>query len=159
VAGIHYIVPVSVAIIALLGVVYFSYRQTIAAYPQGGSSYVVARQNLGNFAGLLAGTALIVDFILVVAVGISAGIGALVSAIPALQAHTLSLCLFVLFLITLVNLRGTRTSGLSLHVPNVHVHRVPDDHTWHWHHTDSPQRWTCDANRCAAPGRRDGTSC
>src|SRR5919197_851358 len=74
VSGIHYIIPISVAIIALLGIVYFSYRQTIAAYPQGGSSYVVARQNLGDLAGLLAGTALIVDFILVVAVGIAAGI-------------------------------------------------------------------------------------
>src|SRR5213080_3440779 len=73
VAGIHYIVPISIAVIALLGIVYFSYRQTIAAYPQGGSSYAVARQNLGNFAGLLAGTALMVDFVLVVAVGIAAG--------------------------------------------------------------------------------------
>src|SRR5947207_10591200 len=100
VAGIHYIVPISIAVIALLGVVYFSYRQTIAAYPQGGSSYIVARQNLGTAAGLLAGTALLVDFVLVVAVGIAAGIGALVSAVPGLQTHTLLLSLVVLVLIT-----------------------------------------------------------
>jgi amino acid transporter len=117
IGGIHYIVPITIAIVALLGVVYFSYRQTIAAYPQGGSSYVVARQNLGNFAGLLAGTALMVDFVLVVAVGIAAGIGALVSAIPSLQTHTLLLCLFVLVLITFVNLRGIRTTGIVFMFP------------------------------------------
>jgi amino acid transporter len=117
IGGIHYIVPITIAIVALLGVVYFSYRQTIAAYPQGGSSYVVARQNLGNFAGLLAGTALMVDFVLVVAVGIAAGIGALVSAMPSLQTHTLLLCLLVLVLITLVNLRGIRTTGAVFMFP------------------------------------------
>ena len=117
VAGIHYIVPISIAVIALLGIVYFSYRQTIAAYPQGGSSYAVARQNLGNFAGLLAGTALMVDFVLVVAVGVAAGIAALVSAVPTLQTHTLSLCLLVLLLITLVNLRGVKTTGAIFMFP------------------------------------------
>jgi amino acid transporter len=116
-SGIHYIVPISIAIIALLGIVYFSYRQTIVAYPQGGSSYVVARQNLGNFAGLLAGTALMVDFVLVVAVGVAAGIAALVSAVPTLQTHTLSLCLLVLLLITLVNLRGVKTTGAIFMFP------------------------------------------
>src|SRR5436190_21262468 len=116
-SGIHYIVPISIAIIALLGIVYFSYRQTIVAYPQGGSSYVVARQNLGNFAGLLAGTALMVDFVLVVAVGVAAGIGALASAIPSLQTHTLFLCLLVLLLITLVNLRGVKTTGAIFMFP------------------------------------------
>src|SRR5438477_6188169 len=117
VGGIHYIVPITIVIIALLGIVYFSYRQTIAAYPQGGSSYVVARQNLGDFAGLLAGTALMVDFVLVVAVGIAAGIAALVSAVPTLQTHTLSLCLLVLLLITLVNLRGVKTTGAIFMFP------------------------------------------
>ena len=115
--GIHYIVPITITIIALLGVVYFSYRQTIAAYPQGGSSYIVARQNLGKFAGLLAGTALMVDFVLVVAVGVAAGIGALVSAVPGLQTHTLLLSLVVLVLITFVNLRGIRTTGAVFMFP------------------------------------------
>src|ERR1700732_3445108 len=80
--GVQYIVPVSAAIIALLLIVYFSYRQTIEAYPTGGGSYTVARYNLGVAAGLLAAAALMLDYVLVVAVGISAGVGALVSAVP-----------------------------------------------------------------------------
>jgi Amino acid permease len=105
-AGIAYIVPISVSIIVLLTIVYFSYRQTIQAYPGGGGSYTVARQNLGASAGLLAAAALMIDYVLVVAVGISAGVGALVSAVPRLQPWTLLLCLVILALITLVNLRG-----------------------------------------------------
>src|SRR5580704_11138841 len=89
--GVRYIVPISVAIITLLVIVFFSYRQTIAAYPMGGGSYTVARSNLGAFPGLLAAAALLTDYILTAAVGISAGVGALVSAIPSLQAHTVLL--------------------------------------------------------------------
>ena len=85
-AGIAYMVPISASIIVLLTIVYFSYRQTIQAYPGGGGSYTVARQNLGVSAGLLAAAALMIDYVLVVAVGISAGVGALVSAVPSLQA-------------------------------------------------------------------------
>src|SRR6202140_5729158 len=81
--GVHYIIPVSAAIIALLVIVYFSYRQTIAAYPAGGGSYTVATENLGEKAGLLAAAALMIDYILTAAVGISAGVGALVSAVPS----------------------------------------------------------------------------
>ena len=77
--------PVSVAIILLLTIVYVSYRQTIAAYPSGGGSYTVATENLGTYPGLLAAAALMLDYVLVVAVGISAGVGALVSAAPHLQ--------------------------------------------------------------------------
>ena len=116
-AGVAYIGPISTLIIALLLVVYFSYRQTIAAYPHGGGSYTVAKENLGTTAGLLAAAALMLDYVLVVAVGISAGVGALVSAVPALQPYTLSLCLAILALITLVNLRGVRESGLAFMVP------------------------------------------
>src|ERR1700680_1047995 len=105
VLGIHYIVPISFSIIGLLFIVYISYRQTIAAYPGGGGSYTVARENLGPHVGLLAAAALIVDYILVVAVGISAGVGALVSAAPSLQPHTLGICLGILALITMANLR------------------------------------------------------
>jgi amino acid transporter len=112
-----YILPISFSIIVLLGIVFISYRQTIAAYPGGGGSYTVARENLGPFAGLLAAAALMIDYILTVAVGVSAGIGALVSAIPSLQPHTLSLCLGVLLIITLVNLRGLRESGFVFMVP------------------------------------------
>lgn len=116
-AGVAYIVPISASIIALLTVVYFSYRQTIEAYPGGGGSYTVATENLGTSAGLLAAAALIIDYILVVAVGISAGIGALVSAVPDLGPHTLSLCLAILVLITFVNLRGVREAGTFFMVP------------------------------------------
>src|ERR1700694_647850 len=112
-AGLGYIGPISTLIILLLLVVYFSYRQTIEAYPHGGGSYTVAKDNLGTTAGLFAAAALLLDYVLVVAVGISAGVGALVSALPALQPHTLSLCLVILLLITLVNLRGVRESGLA----------------------------------------------
>jgi amino acid transporter len=116
-AGVHYIVPVSLAIIALLVIVYFSYRQTIEAYPQGGGSYTVATENLGEGAGLLAAAALMIDYILTAAVGISAGVGALVSAAPQLQPHTLSLCLIILALLTIINFRGVRDTGIAFMVP------------------------------------------
>src|ERR1700676_5058231 len=106
--GVRYMVPLTAAIIGLLVVVYFSYRQTIAAYPLGGGSYTVAKENLGTTAGLLAAAALMLDYVLVVAVGISAGVGALISAAPELQPYTLPLCLVILVLITMVNLRGVR---------------------------------------------------
>jgi amino acid transporter len=116
-AGIAYIVPISTSIIVLLAIVYFSYRQTIAAYPGGGGSYTVASENLGAFAGLLAASALMIDYILTVAVGISAGVGALVSAVPNLLPHTLLLCLVILVVITFINLRGTRQAGIIFMVP------------------------------------------
>ncbi|HZV59366.1 MAG TPA: amino acid permease, partial [Candidatus Eremiobacteraceae bacterium] len=115
--GVHYIIPVISAIIALLIIVYFSYRQTIAAYPTGGGSYTVARANLGAFPGLLAAAALLTDYILTAAVGISAGVGALVSAVPAVQPHTVSLCVGILVLITIFNLRGVREAGVAFMVP------------------------------------------
>jgi amino acid transporter len=107
----------TVAIIVLLLIVYFSYRQTIAAYPSGGGSYTVAKENLGSRAGLLAAAALMIDYLLNVAVGISAGIGALVSAVPSLQRFTLVLCLAVLVLLTIVNLRGVREAGSAFIAP------------------------------------------
>jgi amino acid transporter len=116
-AGIGYVGPITTIIIVLLAIVYLSYRQTIAAYPGGGGSYTVARENLGVFPGLLAAAALLLDYVLVVAVGISAGVGALVSAVPSLQPHTLLLCLAILVFIAIVNLRGVRESGLAFAVP------------------------------------------
>ncbi|HEX2714731.1 MAG TPA: amino acid permease, partial [Candidatus Acidoferrales bacterium] len=116
-AGIAYMVPISASIIVLLTILYFSYRQTIAAYPGGGGSYTVATENLGTFAGLLAAAALMIDYVLVVAVGISAGVGALVSAVPRWQPHTLALCLVILVLVTLINLRGVREAGILFMTP------------------------------------------
>ena len=116
-AGVGLGIPITVAVSAILVIVYFSYRQTIAAYPQGAGSYTVAKQNLGKHAGLGAAVALMVDYTLNVAVGISAGIGALVSAFPALQPHTLVLCLTVLALLAFMNLRGLREAGLAFMPP------------------------------------------
>ena len=115
--GLQYIVPITFAIIILLSIVYFSYLQTMGAYPGGGGSYTVARENLGQNAGLLAAAALMIDYILVVAVGISAGVGALVSAVPALQPHTLAICLVILLLIAVINLRGMAEAGKIFMIP------------------------------------------
>ena len=98
-------------------IVYFSYRQTIAAYPSGGGSYTVARFNLGAPASLLAAAALLADYILTAAVGISAGVGALVSAVPSLLPHTVSLCVGILIVITILNLRGVREAGTAFALP------------------------------------------
>jgi amino acid transporter len=116
-AGPRYIVPITAVLLALLGLLYISYRQTITAYPSGGGAYTVAKENLGVHAGLLAAAALMIDYVLNVAVGISAGIAALVSAFPPLQPYTLWLCLAALVLLTLVNLRGTVESGWAFALP------------------------------------------
>jgi amino acid transporter len=115
--GIPYIVPISFAIIGLLAIVYVSYLQTIDAYPHGGGSYTVASENLGANAGLLAAAALMIDYILNAAVGISAGVGALVSAFPVLQPHTLALCLAILLILTLINVRGVKDTGTAFLIP------------------------------------------
>ena len=115
--GLKYLPLITIVILALLGMLYVSYRQTIAAYPNGGGAYIVARENLGMRSGLLAAAALLLDYMLNVAVGISAGVAALVSALPKLQQHTLGLCLLVLLLLTIVNLRGVRESGLTFGLP------------------------------------------
>ena len=116
-AGLAAVQPITWAILLLLAILFLSYWQTIAAYSSNGGSYTVARENLGHDAGLLAASALMVDYMLNVAVGISAGVGALTSAVPGLHHYTLPLCLAVLVVITLVNLRGTKESGLVLAVP------------------------------------------
>ena len=117
IAGVSWIGPLTAVILALFAILYFSYRQTIAAYPNGGGSYTVARENLGTRLGLLAAASLMVDYILNVAVGIAAGVGALISAVPALQPYVLPLCLAILLLIAIVNLRGMRESGTSFLIP------------------------------------------
>ena len=117
VAGVARVVPITVVIVVLLAIVYFSYRQTISAYPNGGGSYTVAKENLDRRVALVAASALALDYILNVAVGISAGVGALVSTAPALLPHTLTLCLGILVLLTVVNLRGTRDTGLTFIAP------------------------------------------
>src|SRR5579862_6190724 len=116
-AGSVYVWPITIGIVVLLGIVYFSYRQTISAYPQGGGSYTVASENLGEGAGLLAAAALMIDYILTAAVGISAGVGALISAVPSLHQHTLAICLGILLILTLINMRGVRDTGVAFLIP------------------------------------------
>lgn len=113
----QHLIPIFGAILVLLTILYFSYRQTIVAYPNGGGSFTVASENLGDNAGLLAAAALMIDYVLTAAVGISAGVTALVSALPALHPHQLALCLLVLALIVLVNLRGVKESGFVFMLP------------------------------------------
>ena len=116
-AGVNYVGPITGAIVVLLTILYVSYRQTIAAYPGGGGSYTVAKENLGTTASLWAAAALMLDYVLTVAVGISAGIAALVSAFPNLHRYTVPLCILTLLVITLVNLRGTVDSGWAFTLP------------------------------------------
>src|SRR5580658_2070114 len=104
--ALHVILPITVAIVALLAILVFSYRQAIDAYPGGGGAYAVSRANLGSRASLVAGASLIVDYTLTVAVSIAAGVGALTSAFPTLSSATVPICLGILAVITLLNLRG-----------------------------------------------------
>lgn len=116
-AGLHYFSLISMLIVGVLFTLYLSYLQTTAAYPGGGGAYMVASDNLGKRAGLWAAAALLLDYLLNVAVGISAGVGAIVSAIPDLQPWTLVLCLLILLTLTILNLRGVRESGLIFIAP------------------------------------------
>ena len=116
-ASLAWVGAITASIVGLLAILYLSYRQTIIAYPTNGGAYVVAKGNLGRSATLLAAAALMVDYILNVAVGISAGVGALTSTVPALHPYTLSLCLLVLAIVTFANLRGTSEAGWLFSVP------------------------------------------
>ncbi|TAK36605.1 MAG: APC family permease [Chloroflexota bacterium] len=104
-------VPITVAIVAILAIVVISYRQVIRAYPNGGGSYVVAHENLGRLAGLAAAAALLTDYILTVAVSISAGVAAITSAFPELFAERVLISVAVIAVMTILNLRGIRESG------------------------------------------------
>jgi amino acid transporter len=115
--GIHLLIPIITSILILLIIVFFSYRQTIAAYPNGGGSYTVASENLGENAGLLAAAALMIDYILTAAVGISAGVTAVTSVESRLIPYTLPLCLIILAILALVNLRGVKDTGAAFMLP------------------------------------------
>ena len=117
IAGVAHLIPIVTVVLILLGIVFFSYRQTIAAYPSGGGSYTVATENLGTGAGLLAAAALMIDYILTAAVGITAGVGAVVSDQQWLQPHMLMLCLFVLAFLAMVNMRGVKDTGAAFILP------------------------------------------
>src|SRR6186997_2093646 len=112
-----YATPISLVIAALLAIVAFSYRQTIHAYPSGGGAYIVAKENIGANAGLIAAASLLVDYTLTVAVSISAGVLAITSALPRLDPYRVEMCLVFLVILTIGNLRGIRESGNIFAVP------------------------------------------
>ena len=116
-AAIWYSLPIAAFVIILLISLTLSYRQIIHAYPYGGGAYVVSSENLGRNAGLLAGGSLLVDYMLTVAVSVSAGAEAIISAIPALYGHQVAISIGIVILITLMNLRGLRESASFLMLP------------------------------------------
>ena len=117
------LVPISILVILLLAIVVSSYRQTIYAYPKGGGSYVVSRENLGRSPSLVAGASMLVDYILTVAVSVSAGVAAIVSAFEDLAPYRVELCVGFIFLVTLANLRGIKESG-ALFAPPTYLYVV-----------------------------------
>jgi amino acid transporter len=116
-AGLGYIGMVMPPILLLLAILYVSYRQTIRAYRTNGGAYTVSKVNLGTNASLIAAAALMIDYVLTVAVGISAGVGALTSAVPPLHPYTLALCVVFLVVVTVMNLRGTVDAGRAWALP------------------------------------------
>src|SRR5437588_1456895 len=115
--SLHVILPISIAIAALLAIVALSYTQTVRAYETSGGAYVVAKENLGTLPSLVAGAALLTDYVLTVAVSVAAGILAITSAAPSLASHKVELSLGCILVIMLVNLRGVRESGLLFAFP------------------------------------------
>ena len=116
-AGLALSWPIGLAITGLLILVAISYFQTVHAYPSGGGSYVVARENLGTLPGLVAAAALLIDYVLTAAVSLTAGVAAIASAFPGLWPHRVTLALLGLLLITLLNLRGVRETGTVIAIP------------------------------------------
>ena len=112
-----YVFPISIAIVVLMAIVTVSYEQTIHAYPGGGGAYIVARDNLGELPAQVAGAALLTDYILTVAVSISAGVAQIVSAYPQLFSYRVWIGVAAIFLIMLINLRGVKESGVAFSVP------------------------------------------
>ena len=109
--------PIAGIITCLLFVIVASYWQAIEAYPNGGGAFIVAKENLGEFFSLIAGAALLIDYTLTVAVSLSAGASAIISAFPAFSNYTVSICLSILFLIVILNLRGSKESANVLSIP------------------------------------------
>jgi amino acid transporter len=116
-AGFSYAFPISVAIIILMAIVTFSYQQTIYAYPNSASAYIVSRDNLGQLPAQIAGAALLTDYVLTVAVSISSGVAQITSAFPFLFDHRVALAVSLVLLIMIINLRGVKESGLTFAIP------------------------------------------
>ncbi len=115
--GLQLSFPIALAITLLLSIVAVSYSQTIRAYPSGGGSYVVAKENLGTFPGLIAAAALLVDYVLTASVSLTAGVAEIASAFPSIWPYRVPLALFLLGIIMLLNLRGLRETGTAMAIP------------------------------------------
>src|SRR5512134_1057206 len=116
-ASKQYVVPITVAVSIVMAIVVSSYRQTVRAYPSGGGAYIVSKDNLGVFPGLVAAAALLVDYLMTVVVSIVAGVFAIGSALPAANEHRVVLSIFFVWFVTIANLRGTKESGVLFAVP------------------------------------------
>ena len=117
VGALQLVLPISIAIVALLGIVALSYSQTIPAYPNGGGSYIVAKDNLGTMAGLIAAASLLIDYVLTVSVSVSSGVQNLVSIPQFSRLDVVPIDVLLIILITVVNLRGVRESGSIFAIP------------------------------------------
>ncbi len=115
--ALGYLIPISMVVVVLLAIVVFSYRQTIFAYPSGGGSYIVSRENLGETPALVAGASLLIDYVLTVAVSVSAGVFAITSAVKPLADHRVELGLGLIALVTMGNLRGLKEAGQIFAIP------------------------------------------
>ena len=116
-AAFGYAFPIALCIVGLLAMVTISYEQTIHAYPNGGGAYIVARDNLGDFAAQVAGAALLIDYILTVAVSVSSGVAQIASAFPACLPYRIHLAVGLVLLVMLVNLRGVKEAGVAFAIP------------------------------------------
>lgn len=116
-AALGYAFPISIAIVALMAIVILSYEQTVHAYPGGGGSYIVARENLGNIPAQVAGAALLTDYILTVSVSVSSGVAQVVSAFPTLFQFRVEIAIVIVILFMVINLRGVRESGMAFAIP------------------------------------------
>ena len=116
-ASLTYSLPMVLCIVGLLGILTISYEQTIHAYPNGGGSYIVSRDNLGIFPAQIAGAALLTDYILTVAVSISASVAQIASAFPGLYRWRVEFAITLIMLIMLINLRGVKESGVTFAIP------------------------------------------
>lgn len=115
--ALGYSIPISFAIVGLLAILTFSYEQTVHAYPDGGGAYIVARDNLGEYPALIAGAALLTDYILTVSVSVSSGVAQIISAFPALFDYRVEISVAAVFFVMLINLRGVRESGMAFSIP------------------------------------------
>ena len=122
-AAYSMLVPISLIVIALLTIVVISYRQTIFAYPSGGGSYIVSKENLGEYPGLVAGASLLIDYVLTVCVSVAGGVAAIISAFNGLAPHRVQICIGFILLMMVANLRGLKESG-ALFAPPTYLYVI-----------------------------------